>query len=79
MGASAGIASIMSFWIIRNPTQTIYVYFFPVPAWAFGLLFMGYSFYAMDSNSSVGHAAHFGGGIFGLALHYAIKKRFFRK
>ena len=79
MGASSGIASILTFWVIRNPYQTIYVYFFPVPAWAFGILFMGYSWYSMDSGGSVGHAAHFGGGLFGLALHFALKKRLFKR
>lgn len=79
MGASAGVASIMSFWILRNPTQTIFLYFIPVPAWAFGILFMGYSFLAMNDQSSIGHAAHFGGGLFGLGLHFALKYRLFRR
>lgn len=73
-GASSGIASILTFWILNNPYQTIYVYFIPVPAWAVGIAFMGYSYLAMDSFSGVGHAGHFGGGVFGVAFYYLLKK-----
>lgn len=78
MGASAGVASILTFWILNNPYQTIYVYFFPVPAWVVGIVFMGYSYLYMDSMSTTGHAGHFGGGVFGGLIYFLLKRRMIR-
>jgi membrane associated rhomboid family serine protease len=78
MGASCGVSAILCYYILNNPYTTIYVYFFPVPAWAFGVAFMGYSWLSMNSPGSVGHAGHFGGGLFGAMLYAAVKYKFKR-
>ena len=80
MGASSGIGAILVYWIAFNPHDTIYLYFFPVRAWIVGALFMGYSFLMMNSTGGgVGHAGHFGGGLFGglmyLMARYGYLKR----
>jgi len=50
-----------------------------MPAWLFGTLYMLYSMSRMNSGGSVGHAAHFGGGAFGAAFYFAIRKGLFRR
>ena len=49
MGASGGMASVLTFFILNFPKETIYVYFIPVPAWAFGVFIFGYSYLNYDT------------------------------
>jgi membrane associated rhomboid family serine protease len=74
MGASGGLASVLTFFVLNFPKETIYVYFIPVPAWAFGVFIFGYSYLNYDSRSSVSHAGHLGGILAG-ACYYALKRR----
>lgn len=74
MGASGGLASVLTFFILNFPRETIYVYFIPVPAWALGAFIAGYSLLNYDSRASVSHAGHLGGIVAG-AVYFALKRR----
>ena len=74
LGASGAVSSILTFFILNFPREIIYVYFIPMPAWVFGLLFAGYSFANMDSHSNIGHAGHVGGMIAGWFYFILTKK-----
>ena len=77
VGASGATSAILSYFILHFPNQIIYLYFIPVPAWAFGLLFLGYSYFQMDRNSGIAHAAHLGGLLSGAAIYFITRGRMF--
>jgi len=73
LGASGAISAVVfSYIFITVPLHqgmSIYVFFFPIPAWLFGLLYLGYSFYmSKRSDSFINHDAHFYGALAGIAL-----------
>lgn len=78
LGASSAISAIVIFDVMRRPFDTVILFVFPMPSWALGLMFMTYSMLSMNSGSSYGHAAHFGGGMFGAAMYFMVKKRMIR-
>jgi membrane associated rhomboid family serine protease len=49
LGASGAMASIVTFFILNFPKETIYLYFIPVPAWMVGVGLFGYSYMNVDS------------------------------
>ena len=78
LGASSSTSAILSYFILSFPYEIIYLYFFPVPAWAFGLGFFGYSYLMMNSNSGgIAHGAHLGGLVFGAGMFMATRGRRF--
>lgn len=76
LGASSATSAILTFFILNFPQEVIYLYFFPVPAWLFGLGFFGYSFFMMNKpgmNGGVAHGAHIGGILAGVILYFVSK------
>ena len=71
MGAAAAAACLMPF----APMQ---LFFIPVsiPLWAVALLYTAVDSYYVNSNSPIGHAAHLGGSVFGLAYYGLALRRF---
>ena len=67
-GASGGVCGMIFSFIALYPNGTILAHFFlPVPAWAYGILFLLGSFVALRrKRDNVGHDAHIGGAIIGL-------------
>ena len=79
IGASGGVAGIIFAGVSLNPELTrigiIFIPFFSVPGYIFGLLYFGYSVYSMlnpRTNDNIGHAAHLGGAFFGLLVSVAM-------
>lgn len=71
LGASGGVVGILFAAIALAPTMQIGILFIPgrIPAWLFGILYLGYSVYAMRQNAdNVGHDAHLGGAATGVLL-----------
>lgn len=69
IGASGAVMGILYSAILFEPMMRIN---FIIPAWVFGIGYLGYSVWAMKQNSdNVGHDAHIGGAIGGYILTIA--------
>jgi hypothetical protein len=71
VGASGAISGIIFAAIALFPGMRLGLLLLPfsMPAWLFGLLYVLYSIYGIRSKSdNIGHEAHLGGGLVGLAL-----------
>ncbi|MCS7073262.1 MAG: rhomboid family intramembrane serine protease [Bacteroidia bacterium] len=81
LGASGAIAGLLFSFICFYPLETIYVFFFPMPAILFGALYLGYTHYASRNvNDGINHDAHLWGALAGIfitiALHPDVILRF---
>jgi len=76
VGASGAVSAIVFSYILINPLGTIYLYFLPMPAIIFGILYLIYSAYmAKKAGDNVGHSAHFWGSVFGVAYTLILEPR----
>ena len=69
VGASGAVSAVLFAQVLLLPTMPVRLLFFPfpMPAWVFGLLYLGYSWY-MDKRGgdNVAHDAHFYGAVYGI-------------
>lgn len=69
LGASGATSAVLYSFVIMYPTEEVYLYFIPVTAWIFGVLYLMYSHYmAKQGKDNIGHDAHIGGALFGVAI-----------
>lgn len=71
IGASGGVVGILFAAIAIEPNMGIYMFFIPIaiPGWIFGLAYLAYSVYGMQSGQgNIGHDAHLGGAAIGLIM-----------
>jgi membrane associated rhomboid family serine protease len=74
IGSSGAISGLVFATIALVPGLNIFF----LPAWIFGLAYVLYSIYAIGSGKTdVGHAAHLGGGLIGMAAGLAMFPRAF--
>ena len=70
LGASGAVNALIFSYITCLPMSQLGLFFLPkMPAWIFGLLFLGVSYYLSKrklANDNIGHEAHFWGAIFGI-------------
>jgi len=68
VGASGAVSGIVFSYIIFFPTSTLYVFFIPMPAFVFAILWIAFSIYGMKSSrlGKIGHEAHLGGAVGGV-------------
>jgi membrane associated rhomboid family serine protease len=79
LGASGAVSAVIFSAILLEPTMPLRFFFIPVdiPGWLFGFIFLGLSAYlAKRGGDSIGHNAHFWGGVFGLLFTYLASKAF---
>jgi membrane associated rhomboid family serine protease len=77
VGASGAVSSVVFAFILFNPLQSFYFIFipFPIPAYIFGALYMGVSYYlAKQNRGKIGHDAHFFGALFGIMFTILLDK-----
>ena len=76
LGASGAVSAVLFAFILIQPWATIYVYFLPVPAIVYAVLYVVYSIY-MDQRSSdnVNHSAHLWGAAYGVAFTAIMEPR----
>ncbi len=69
LGASGAVSAVVFAFVLLQPWATIYLYFVPVPAIVYAVLYVVYSIY-MDRRSSdnVNHSAHLWGAAFGVSF-----------
>ena len=75
IGASGGVSGIIFASIALMPHLRVNF----IPGWLFGTIYFGYSVYRMldpRTGDNVGHAAHLGGAIFGIAIIALLKPLF---
>ena len=66
VGASGAVSGIVFSYIIFFPQSMLYVFFIPMPAYLFAVLWIAFSVYGMKSKlGNIGHEAHLGGAIGG--------------
>lgn len=71
IGASGGVVGILFAAIAIEPNIGIYIFLIPIaiPGWIFGLAYLAYSIYGMQSSQgNIGHDAHLGGAAIGLIM-----------
>lgn len=69
VGASGAVSAVIFASILFSPLDTIYVFFFPITAYLFGVLYLVYSAYmARKQADNIGHMAHFSGALFGIVF-----------
>lgn len=69
LGASGAVGAIVFSFVYYNPWATLYVWFIPMPAIVFAVLYLAYSYYASRrGNDNIGHDAHFYGSLFGFVF-----------
>lgn len=73
LGASGGLSALLILFVFNYPKQMIYIWgVFPLPAWAFGLFFVGQDIMGtMNRSDNVAYTAHLGGALFGF-LYYQL-------
>jgi membrane associated rhomboid family serine protease len=76
-GASGGVCGVVFSYIAMDPQGQILAHmFFPMPAWAYGIIFLIASFVAMRRGTdNIGHDAHIGGAVIGLWTTGALQRR----
>ena len=74
VGASGGAMGVVFTYVILAPASRVLVLFFPMPAWLFGILFIGYSFFgARNRLGNIGHSAHLAGSLTGILCGLIIR------
>ena len=76
LGASGAVSAVVFAFIILAPTQKLFFIFLPIPipAYLFGLLFLGVEYYLdKKGGSNIGHNAHFWGAIHGVVFTIILK------
>jgi membrane associated rhomboid family serine protease len=67
LGASGAVSAVLFAFILLRPWAMIYVFFLPLPAIVYGVLYVGYSIW-MDrqGHDNVNHSAHLWGAGYGV-------------
>lgn len=74
LGASGAINALVFSYILCAPMSSLGFFFIPMPAWIFGILYLGISYYLSKRQQSgqtvdnIGHEAHFWGAIYGIVF-----------
>lgn len=74
LGASGAVNALIFSFITCSPLSQLGFFFIPMPAWVFGIVYLGISYYLSKRNTGnesvdrIGHEAHFWGAMFGIAF-----------
>lgn len=76
VGASGAVSAVVYAYILIDPMASLGIIFIPIsmPAWLFGLIYLGVEYY-LDKNakSNIAHSAHYFGAIYGLILTFILE------
>ena len=69
LGASGAVSAVLFAYILFEPWKLIFVFFIPVPAIIFAVLYVAYSIWSgKRSNSNINHSAHLWGAAYGIVM-----------
>lgn len=75
IGLSGVVNAVLFSFIVLYPKATLLVWFIPMPAWVFAVLYLIYSLYeAYRGQSYVNHWAHLGGAAAGVIFAFYLSK-----
>lgn len=74
LGASGAVSAVVFSYILMAPWSMLYVFFIPMPAIVFAVLYVAYSVWADgQGRGNINHSAHLVGGIFGMLATIAVE------
>ncbi|HEX7342219.1 MAG TPA: rhomboid family intramembrane serine protease [Rhodanobacteraceae bacterium] len=76
LGASGAVSAVLFGFVLLQPWALIWVFFFPLPAIIYAIMFVGYSIY-MDhrGTDNINHSAHLWGAAYGVLFTVAVQPR----
>jgi membrane associated rhomboid family serine protease len=76
LGASGAVSAVLFAYILFAPWQLIFVFFIPVPAIIYAVLYTAYSIYsAHKGHDNINHSAHLWGAAFGVTATLLIEPK----
>ena len=76
LGASGAVSAVLFAYILFQPWKLIFVFFIPVPAIIFAVLYVAYSIWSgKRGNSNINHSAHLWGATYGVLMTIIIEPR----
>jgi membrane associated rhomboid family serine protease len=76
LGASGAVSAVLFTYILLAPWSMIYLFFFPIPAIVFAVLYAAYSFYgARRGIGNINHSAHLWGAAYGIIFALCMEPR----
>ena len=76
LGASGAVSAVLFAYILFEPWKLIFVFFIPVPAIIFAVLYVGYSIWSgKRGNSNINHSAHLWGAAYGVVMTIIIEPK----
>jgi membrane associated rhomboid family serine protease len=74
LGASGAVCAVLFAFILLKPWETIFLFFIPIPAIVYAVLFLVYSMYmSRKGGDFINHDAHFWGAAFGIAFTVVLR------
>ena len=69
LGASGAVSAVLFAYILFQPWKLIFVFFIPVPAIIFAILYVAYSIWSgKRGNTNINHSAHLCGAAYGVVM-----------
>ena len=76
LGASGAVSAVLFAYILFEPWKLIFVFFIPVPAIIFAVLYVAYSILSgKRGNSHINHSAHLWGAAYGVVMTIILEPR----
>ncbi|MBP8098019.1 MAG: rhomboid family intramembrane serine protease [Arenimonas sp.] len=78
LGASGAVSAVLFAFILFQPWALIYVFFLPVPAIIYAVLYVGYTIYSeRRGGDNINHSAHLWGAAYGIIFTLVMEPRVF--
>jgi membrane associated rhomboid family serine protease len=78
LGASGAVSAVLFAFILFQPWALIYVFFLPVPAIVYAVLYVAYTIYSeRQGGDNINHSAHLWGAAYGVGFTLIMEPRVF--
>jgi len=76
LGASGAVSAVLFAFILFQPWALIYVFFLPVPAIVYAVLYVAYTIYSeRQGGDNINHSAHLWGAAYGIGFTLVMEPR----